>query len=218
MLNIQKQPGQRILELGGGQNRHPASDCNVDCRPGPGVDFVADLEKPLPIQSNEWDGVLSIYCLEHVAWRSMRKFMSEVFRVTKPGGIVIFVTPNIEAQVAWAQRNPEGWDGKPFFESFSEIIFGSQNYNDNLHKSTICPAVALDLFRTAGFENVVIAPHGERNTDLAIQAVKPSLEGKVLLKPEPGKLCSNQGPDGLVCTKPEGHAGNHGANKTDHIR
>lgn len=187
MLNIQKQPGQRILELGGGQNRHPASDVNCDVRPGPGVDFTADFDKVLPIQSNEWDGVLSIYVLEHVAWRSMRQFMSEVFRITKPGGICIFITPNIEAQVAWAQRNPEGWDGKPFFESFSEIIFGSQNYGDNLHKSSICPSVALDLFRTAGFENVMIAPHGERNTDLAIQAVKPSLEGKVLLKPEEPK-------------------------------
>ena len=186
MIQINKVPGQRILELGGGSNRHPMSDCNVDCQALPGVDFVADFDKPLPIKTGEWDGVLSIYALEHVGWRSMRQFMSEVFRVLKPGGKAIFVTPNLEAQVHWAQQNQNGWDGKPFFESASEIIFGSQNYNDNTHKSWVSPPAVIDLFQRAGFEEINVTPHGERNTDLAIMATKP-VKVEERLKPEAPK-------------------------------
>lgn len=161
-------------------NRHPATDVNVDVRPGPGIDFVADFEKPLPIRTEEWDGVLSIYCLEHISWRMAPHFISEVYRVLKGGGIVIFVTPNIEAQFAWAQKNKAGWDGKEFFQSASEIIFGSLDYPDNTHKSWISPDSAFELFQKAGFQDIDIRPAGARNTDMVIQAYKPE-QGKGLV-------------------------------------
>ena len=40
MITLQVAPGQRILELGGGQNRNPGCAVNVDVRPGLGVDFT----------------------------------------------------------------------------------------------------------------------------------------------------------------------------------
>lgn len=193
MIEINKEPGQRILELGGGANRHPASDVNVDVRKIPGmhpcgkpfVDFAADFDKPLPVRSNEWDGVLSIFCLEHVTWRKLPDFVKEMNRVLKPGGKVIVVAPNIEAQFKWAQQNQGGWDGKDFFQSASEIIFGSLDYPDNTHKSWLSPATAFDLFTKAGFEDVNVVPFGARSTDLAIQATKP--KPKERLKPEEKK-------------------------------
>ena len=63
MITLNRQPGQRVLELGGGANPlvNPACmnkggvDCNVDarmCHNAAGeqtVDFVADFNQPLPI-------------------------------------------------------------------------------------------------------------------------------------------------------------------------
>lgn len=165
-------PGTRILELGGGANRHPQVHCNVDARQVPGVDFTADFDKPLPIQDNEWDVVLAQYVIEHLSWRSVRQFIVEVFRILKVGGTVVVTTANTEAQFNWLKDHPEGWDGKESFDSFSCIIFGDQDYPENTHKNFMSPTVAMKLFQEAGFENITVSAYGERNTDMSIQARK----------------------------------------------
>ena len=141
MLTINKGPGQRVLELGGGQNRNPAADVNVDVRSGPGVDFCVDFDKPdWPIGSNEFDCVFSHFALEHVCWRNTRQAVKEIYRATKPGGKAVIIVPNTEAQVRWIRDHPDGWDGKGFFESASENLFGSQDYGENAHKSYWSPS------------------------------------------------------------------------------
>ena len=128
MITLNKQPGQRILELGGGGNRHPQADCNVDIRPAPDVDFQCNLEEPLPINDQDFDAVFSQYCLEHLSWRKVPDFLKEVLRVLKPGGKAIFVVPNTFIQLEWASSHPGGWDGKDFFQSVSCVLYGDQDY------------------------------------------------------------------------------------------
>lgn len=174
MIQINKQPGQRILELGGGANRNPSADVNVDARQVDGVDFVVDFESSdWPISSNEFDCVLAHFVLEHVSYKAVPNFLKESIRILKPGGQFICAVPNTEAQMKWALEHPEGWDGKDMFTSASEKLFGSQDYVQNAHKSFFSPAVAIDLFQRAGFCDIVTSPYGERQTDLAVQAVKP---------------------------------------------
>ena len=174
MLEIRKnRPEDRIIELGGGNARHPISDCNVDARPGPQVDFVANFEEPLPIQSDEWDACLSQFVLEHLSWRKVRGFISEIFRILKPGGRVIIVTANTEAQFEWIKNNPEGWDNQDIFDSASNIIFASQDYEYNYHKNYMSPDIVHKLFQDAGFVDILTQPYGERDTDLCLTALKP---------------------------------------------
>jgi predicted SAM-dependent methyltransferase len=173
-IKINVQPGQRVLELGGGANRHEATTVNVDVRQAPGVDVVCDFDKdPLPFQDAEWDAVVSIFCLEHVNWRQTKRLLGEMNRVLKPGGHLILVVPNVAAQMAWAAQNKEGWDGKDFFESASECLFGSMDYEANTHKGFFVPESAKALVEGAGFEGVDIKPYGERSTDMAVGARKP---------------------------------------------
>jgi muramidase (phage lysozyme) len=73
MIEIKTDPNHRIVELGGGDR--PRSRPNVDCRPGPSVDEVADFNKPLPFKDGEFDGAFSQYALEHVSWRNVRAFL-----------------------------------------------------------------------------------------------------------------------------------------------
>lgn len=191
VIQINKIAGQRICELGGGANPavHPkcmgGEDLNVDvrmCHNAEGkqtTDFTANFDEPLPIASDEWDAVVCIFCLEHVSYPKVPQFLSEMCRIVKPGGRCIVVIPNSEAQLKWIQANPDGWDGKPAFISISEILFGSQDYEANAHKSYFSPSIAFDLFRAAGFENILISPYGVRDTDMSIQATKPAVTSSV---------------------------------------
>lgn len=176
-LPPQAPPQPKVIELGGGAN--PTYHPNVDARQcydpqgNPTVDFTANFEEPLPIGDNEWDGVYCKFCLEHISWPKVPAFLQEVLRILAPGGKAIFITPNTEAQLQWVQTHPEGWDNKPFFEAASEVLFGSNDYAENSHKSYLSPTVAQQVFSAAGFINITLQPFGERATDMVIEASKP---------------------------------------------
>lgn len=186
MIQLKTNPTDKVIELGGGSS--PLVRPNVDvriCHDAKGnrtVDFTADFHQPLPIQSNEWDGVFSQFAIEHIAYPKMPQFIAEVFRILKPGGKAVIVTANTEAQLKWALEHPEGWDGKDMFESASCKLFGDQrhgeregdpNPNYDSHKCYFSSAILGKLFTEAGFENIKLTPYGVRDTDIVVEAVKP---------------------------------------------
>jgi ubiquinone/menaquinone biosynthesis C-methylase UbiE len=162
----------RILELGGGANRNPISDVNCDVRPGPGVDFTADFESPLPIKDEDFSGVIAQFVIEHLCWRKVKLFISEIHRVLKPQGKVCIVTANTLAQFEFLSQNPQGWDGQDFFDSASCIIFGGSDYPENTHKNFMSPEIITKLFSDAGFIDIEVKPFGARSTDLVMVATK----------------------------------------------
>lgn len=177
MQDITLPTGAKIIELGGGAN--PQFRPNVDtraCYDAQGnqtVDFTADFNEPLPISDNEWDGVFARFVIEHLSWRKVPTFLAEVLRILKPGGKVVIITANTEAQLKWLANHPEGWDNKPFFDSASCVLFGDQDYPENAHKNYMTPTVITSLLVMTGFENVLVQPYGERATDMMVTADKP---------------------------------------------
>lgn len=175
MIGIQKAPNTRVLEIGGGDNPNPASDWNVDVRPGPKVNQVIDLNKlPLPLADGEWDLVLAVFVLEYVGYRCVRDLLKEIRRVTKPGGKFLGIVPNTSAQMEWISTHPEGWDGRDFFDSASGKLFGDQDYPENSHRSFWNHTIAVQLFTQAGFVNIQTAAFGARSTDLLVEATRPN--------------------------------------------
>lgn len=159
--------GTKIIELGGGAS--PVYRPNVDYRPGPATDFTADFNEPFPIQSDEWDGVFGKYVLEHVSWRKVRGFIAEVYRILKPGGVAVMVTANLLEQ---ARKLVEVGDAEQLEDRWVGMIFGDQDYVENLHRCGFSPEFAARLFREAGFQRVTILPFGELRTDMVIEATK----------------------------------------------
>lgn len=176
MITLKMTPDQKVIELGGGSN--PIVRPNVDVRMcydsegKPTVDFTADFNQDLPIQSDEWDGVFAQYVIEHLSWRSVRKFLQEVHRILKNGGKAVFVTANTDAQIEWIKKNPNGWDGKDAFDSYSCVIFGDQDYPENSHRNFMNPFIITYLLNGVGFMDVKVQEYGERSTDMVIQATK----------------------------------------------
>lgn len=163
--------GDKVIELGGGDN--PVFRPNVDIRAGSTVDIVGDLNEPLPIESESYDGVFSQFLMEHLRLSKVRGFISEVYRILKPGGIAVIITANLLEQ-AKALIEREEWD-----DDLIRMVFGGNpDYEENYHHSSMSPRYAIRLFREAGFNTVTIYEHPVakaimgRSTDMIIEARK----------------------------------------------
>lgn len=157
-------PTDTVLEVGGGDV--PRYRPNMDVRALPNVDHVVDLGGRWPVVPDHFDGVYSSYCIEHVSWRKIPQFISEVFRVLRPGGRAYIITANTEAQMRWALSQPE------IGSAVGQCLFGDNDYPENTHRAALSPTYAIRLFREAGFTDVVVLPWGALGTDMVIEAVK----------------------------------------------
>lgn len=89
----------KVLDLGGdrrsGSRDFIQSDgatfTIVNMSPETKPDILHDLEKPLPIESGSYDGVLLINVLEHIF--NCQQLLTESIRVLKPGGTIVVVVP-----------------------------------------------------------------------------------------------------------------------------
>jgi predicted SAM-dependent methyltransferase len=164
-------PIDKVCELGGGET--PVFHPNLDVRPLPTVDIVADLTGPLPLESNSYDGVYSSFLMEHLPLQKVRGFIGEIHRILKPDGIAVIITANLLEQARVLIETNE-WDNRHI-----HLVFGGDPpYEENYHKSSMSPQFAIQLFKEAGFHEVTIYEHPVakqiwgRSTDMIVVAKK----------------------------------------------
>ncbi len=160
----------RVVELGGGDV--PVYHPNVDIRPGPKVDIVADLNERLPFKDGEWDGVFSQFLMEHLKLSRVRPFLGEVHRILRPGGMAIIITANLleQAHIIIERETTD--------ELINMIFGGNPDYEENYHHSSLTPSYAVRMLREAGFYQVQVFEHPVakqimgRSTDMILVARK----------------------------------------------
>lgn len=178
--------GTRVLEMGCGENRNPGSTVAVDVRATRCTDFTVDFNvPPYPIGDADFDVVFSQFMVEHLDYPVVPEFLKECRRIVKPGGMIVLVVPNTEEQLKWIQRHPEGWDGKDFYESASNLLFGSQTYRENHHSAFFSPMVAVKLLTDAGFRDVSTIPFGTAGTDMLVRAKRPEEDAPAVVEAKP---------------------------------
>ena len=86
-------PDAKILDVGAGGRRIAPGITTLDAIAGPEVDIVGDVHS-MPVGDNGYDCVFCTGTLEHVEdpWRAI----AEIYRVTRPGGIVHIDVPFIQ--------------------------------------------------------------------------------------------------------------------------
>jgi SAM-dependent methyltransferase len=83
---------KKILDVGCGNNKHPGA-IGMDFNPRTAADVIHDLGVlPYPFNDNEFDEIISRHVAEHVP--DVMAFISELHRITKPGGRIKIVTPH----------------------------------------------------------------------------------------------------------------------------
>ena len=123
--------GKRVLEVGSldvnGSVRGdimalgPAEYIGIDIRPGPGVDVICDAgDLVARFGEDAFDLVISTELLEHA--RDWRRIVSNIKRVTKPGGVLIVSTRSYG--VDFHRRPFDYWryEKEDFTAIFSDVL------------------------------------------------------------------------------------------------
>jgi SAM-dependent methyltransferase len=91
VAQVETQP-RRVLDVGCGQNK-VAGAIGLDSNPRSHADVIHDLgEFPYPFPDDEFDEVVCRHVIEHVP--DVLRFIAELHRITKPGGVLKIVTPH----------------------------------------------------------------------------------------------------------------------------
>lgn len=159
-------PNAKVAELGG-DLVHPQFRPNLNCVPGPAVDIICDLADGIPLETEAWDGIFAQFILEHIRHARVRRFISELHRVLRPGGKAILVTANLYEQAKRLVASDE-WN-----DDLVHMVFGgAPDYLGNYHVTGFSPRFAWRLFKEAGFYEVKVGPLAQCATDMVIEAVK----------------------------------------------
>lgn len=85
----------RLLNIGCGNHFHADWE-NIDMVSNSPEVRAHDLRKGLPYENEVFDACYSSHVLEHLTPENGRKFVEECFRVTKTGGAIRIVVPDLE--------------------------------------------------------------------------------------------------------------------------
>lgn len=161
-------PNDKILELGGGDN--PLYHPNIDIRLLPNVDLVIDFNYCLPIPNDSYKGVFCRYTVEHISWRRIRFFLSEIYRILMLGGKVIIITANLLEQARVLVSSPSD----QWCDNYIGMVFGGQDYTENGHMCGFSPEFLTRILKGIGFKDIKILPiySDFGPTDMIVEATK----------------------------------------------
>ena len=115
----------KILNLGAGDSGKVEGIINVDIRPLPTVDVVADVAH-LPFEDNECEGVMSRNLIEHFGRHEYFDVVKEWVRVLQPGGFLKVETVDMGLLMDKWRNIPE--------DNWMDGVLGAQTYPENFHK------------------------------------------------------------------------------------
>jgi predicted SAM-dependent methyltransferase len=143
---------------------------NVDIRGDLiGVDIVCDISKLTMFEDETVTEIRASHVIEHLDSKKIMETLGEWHRILKPKGLLRIYCPDAE-KIA---RDYIG--GRIPCEEFSRLLFGNQEYGENLHRLAISRERLDKIVTNAGFEIVGRDPrHNAYLWDLGIQAIKIS--------------------------------------------
>jgi SAM-dependent methyltransferase len=86
--------------------------------------------EPFPVPTASFDAVLFCELFEHLHWNPFHT-LKEIFRVLKPGGLLILTTPNLRrAETLFRYLHDWGWQppvSRPFYALFPSLLYHRHN-------------------------------------------------------------------------------------------
>lgn len=115
------------INLGCGEKRLP-DHVNIDVRPGPAVDLLAD-GLSLPFADGTVDAVRAFDFLEHVENNRRIAIIEEIWRVLRDGGVFEHLTPSTDGRGAFQDpTHLSFWCINSWFYFCPHLIHGRHHY------------------------------------------------------------------------------------------
>lgn len=111
-----KNANPRLLQVGGGHYTLPGW-INGDLIGG---EIYLNATAPLPFADESIDRVFAEHFIEHITYEAAEGFLSEVFRVMKPGGTLRLATPDLEKLCALYRGDNEFVDMQTVIDRHSK--------------------------------------------------------------------------------------------------
>lgn len=160
----------RPLKLNLGAGHIPLDGyVNVDARPLPGVDVVAEAGV-LPFDVASVDEIRSAHFLEHFPPARLKKLLDYWRGLLRPGGTFTAIVPDAESMILRFARNEYSW------EDLKEVTFGGQEYPGDFHFSMFAQEELVRTLEDCGFHDVTLVEVGRRNgasLEMEVRARKP---------------------------------------------
>lgn len=123
--------------------------------------YVKADARDLPFDDNYADYIECVDMIEHVPFNHTVLVLAEMLRVLKPGGEVLVMTVDFdELARLWTERiagkDLDFRDQNGPFYDLLEVIYGNQKAGGEFHVSAFNPRYMNELFKHAGFEDIVI--------------------------------------------------------------
>lgn len=134
------------IHLGCGEKFLPGWT-HVDARPGPHVDYVADV-LDLPFDDDSAEMIYWCHGIEHIPFALVQPALAEWRRVLQPGGILRLSTPDFNLLSAMYSQT------KVELRLIRYAIMGGQDYEENFHYSLWDFASLSAELQRAGYVNV----------------------------------------------------------------
>jgi predicted SAM-dependent methyltransferase len=157
---------RRRLEIGPGRKRIPGFE-TMDIVPGYQVDYVVEVNKPLPFEKETFEIVHASHVLEHVPWYYAEETMREWARiVTSEGYLEIWIPDGLkiaekiieseekekaEIPDGWRERNPEGEIHKWIS---GRIFWGGHEKEESWHKAIYTEASLRKMMKRCGLQQI----------------------------------------------------------------
>lgn len=144
-----KTMGKRImLDVCGGECPLGGDYINVDMRPLPEVDIIADITKRLPFDDDSVDEIFSCGTLEHFELFKAKEIVSEFHLVLCSGGTLVIGVPDADAVYAAYKK------GEIDFAVFNQYLYGGQAHGLDYHKCVYDFRNMRTPLEQTGFKNV----------------------------------------------------------------
>jgi SAM-dependent methyltransferase len=152
-MNQNNQSSRRVLDIGCGTNKTVGA-IGMDINPRTAADVIHDLDdRPYPFGNDRFDEIIGGHVIEHV--RDPVAVMSELHRITRPGGVIKIVAPhwtNPDFATDLTHRNHLN------SYSFCNLIEGREVfdfYTDARFRQRMVRVTILNLWKPFGFEFLI---------------------------------------------------------------
>lgn len=113
---------------------------NIDFFGVPGIDYAADLRKPLLIPDNSVDGIFCEHTIEHLTYEQAQALLRECNRILKVGGVIRIILPDLSKFIEAYQVGNSNW-----FEDWERLMFLNSDDHSRSQRKLSSPIEAISF-------------------------------------------------------------------------